>query len=270
MNTHLATDEQLFAVIKEDKECPSHLLRGIVHEALDRGLFNAIITWVFKDLTKNPKKVKQRWKMENADILSVGHCGVLAALKKWKPGNSSFKAFAFMNIRTEFVRLLERESAEKRQTDKVTFSYETKLSSGDAYFTLLSEKTNVEEIVLKKLEYEEKTKPLTDKETKVIHLFLEGYSFGEIKQKLFKRKITNRFVREFFYDALAKIGLQNYTIEQQKEIKHSQQKLTPEIVREIRAAKLTFKNKDEEAAYYGISRKLIYNIRKNKAWKEVI
>jgi RNA polymerase sigma factor (sigma-70 family) len=264
----LATNEQLLLIIKEDKDCPKQSLRGVVMESLDRGLFNKLIYWVFDNLMKDWRKTVQAWNMENEDILSMGYCGVLQALNRWEPGKSSFKSFAYMNIRSEFTHAMDQENTKKREINKHTESYDVETSEGEPVVSFFSGPVNVEKEAIRNVEYQSKMNQLTELEYKIVTLFLEGYRFSEINQMtLNHRKNT---IKGRFYEALAKIGLGNFTIRDSNAILSKRQKLTPEIVREIRFGKRQFKTKDEEAAYYGVSRALIRNIRENKTWKEVV
>ncbi|WP_409297722.1 sigma-70 family RNA polymerase sigma factor [Peribacillus sp. SCS-26] len=270
MKWQSATNEELMLIIKDDKSCPAHLLHGVVHESLERGLFNKLIYWVFQKLMKDWRKTVEAWNMENQDILSIGYCGVLIALSRWKPGKSSFKTYAYLNIRSEFIHLLDAENTKKREINKHTSSYDVPMESGEPLITTFSSKSNVEKAVIRKIAFETKLCMLDPQEKDILIMFLRGYSFREIGKQVFTEKTYGPAVREKFYEALNKIGLGHFTIEQPKAVKHSQQKLNEEIVREIRESNRQFKTKQEEADYYGISRKLIFNIRKNKVWKEVV
>ncbi|MGD6898621.1 hypothetical protein [Bacillus infantis] len=268
MNWDKATDEQLLLIMKEDKDCPQHLLRGVVMESLDRGLFNKLIYWIFDNLMKDWRKTVQAWNMENEDILSMGYCGVLQAINRWKPGKSSFKTFAYMNIRSEFTHVLEAENSKKREIYKVTDSYDKETSEGEPLVYFIPGKVNVEKEAIRNIEYHTKMSQLTELEYTIVTLYLQGYRFSEInKMTLNHRKNT---IKDRFYQALSKIGLGNFTIRDAKAILSKRQKLTPDIVREIRSGERQFKTKDEEAAYYGVSRALVRNIRENKTWKEVV
>lgn len=270
MKWESATNEQLLTIFNEDIDCPTHLLSGAVTEAFNRKLFNDLIYWIFRNLTKNTTRAKDAWSAEDDDILSMGYCGIMNALNRWEPGKTGFKTFAYMNIRTEFTRTLEQEATQKREINKHSISYDLELENGESYLSLFPSRTNVEKEVIRKMEYEVKMEPLNKEEQTIIELFLEGYKFTEINRNLFGSKRTGKAIRDEFFTALGKIGLGHFVIQQSTPKKQSQRKLTEEIVREIRAAERSFKTRQEEADYYGISRKLIANIRKNKAWKEVV
>jgi hypothetical protein len=200
----------------------------------------------------------------------MGYCGIITALNRWEPGKTGFKTFAYMNIRTEFTRTLEREATQKREINKYTTSYDVELENGESYLSFFPSRANVEKEVIRKMEYEDKMEPLTIQERTIVELFIDGYEFKEINRNLFGSKRTGKAVRDEFFTGLRKIGLGHFVIQQSTPAKQSQRKLTEEIVREIRAAERTFKTKKEEAEYYGITPKLIRNIRQYKAWKEVV
>lgn len=272
MNWHLATDEQLLSITNSDKDCPTHLLSGVVNEMLHRGLFDNLIYWIFKRLTKVDSLAKQSWNMDTDDILSLGYVGITNALNRWKGSKSSFKTFAYMNIRSEFTHHLDSENAVKREINKLTFSYDTPMDNGDPFYIMIPDRQmNVEKEVIRNIEYENKMQQLSVEKRKIIELFLEGYKFSEINKILYRYKKNGNYVRELFYESLRQIDINHFVLDESKaKAKKDQRRLTPEIVKEIREAKRQFRTKQEEADYYGISRKLIRNIREYKAWKEVV
>ncbi|MBN6887005.1 RNA polymerase sigma factor (sigma-70 family) [Cytobacillus horneckiae] len=263
MNWTRATDEQLLLIVKEDKECPSQLLSGVVHESLSRGLFDNLVYWIFKSLTKGSIQTMRAWSIDTQDIISIGYCGVLNALDKWSPGKTSFKSFAYMNIRSEFTHLMDQENAKKREINKVTYSYDAPTKTGSPILFYLTGSEGVEQQVIRSIEYQSKMNHLDIKEQQMISLFLQGYRFREIKNKLYKH-LTISAVSEKFYEVINKLNIKDFQIDVKKsENKSQQQKLTEEMVMEIREGKRKFKTKQEEADFYGVSRRLIYRIRKN-------
>lgn len=265
-----ATNEQLLCITQTDKSCPPSLMKGVVTEALHRGLFDNLIYWIFKRLTKEHNKAKQALNLDNDDVLSLGYCGIVNAMNRWNPGKSTFKTFAYMNIRSEFTHLLDAENSQKREIHKVTSSYDVEID-GTPFHEFLPDSINVEKEVIRHIEYETKLNHLDKEDKTIIELFLDGYKFSEISRILYNRKKNGMYVRDKFYNALREIGIYGFVLDQKKkEAKKEQTKLTPEIVREIREQKQQFETKQEEADYYGVSRKLIANIRSYKAWKEVV
>lgn len=272
MKWHLATDDQLLCITNHDKDCSLNLIKGVVTEMLHRGLFDNLIYWIFKRLLKADDLAKQIWNMDTGDILSVGYCGLTNAINRWEPGKAVFKTFAYMNIRSEFVHLLESENAQKREIHKVTSSYDIPMDNGEPFYILLSDhRTNVEKEVIRQMEYENKMQLLSCEKRKILELFLDGYKFSEINKILYKYKKNGAYVREQFYESLEQINIKHFVLDEGKsKAKKKQGKLNPDIVREIREDNRQFRTKQEEADYYGVSRKLIRNIRSYKSWKEVM
>lgn len=217
MRYELATKDQLLTIIKEDKDCPTHLLSGVVHQALNKGLFDKLIYWVFDNLFKNWRKVVARWNMENKDILSMGYCGVLNALKRWKPGKASFKTFAYMNIRSEFVHQLDAENTQSRQIYKVTDSYDIPTSEGLDLKEVIPSRRSVEREALRNISFQLNMKLLSSKEREVIHYFLQGYSLSEIAYQIYHFK-SMTMVHRYFHRALEKIGVQDFKIKEKRAV----------------------------------------------------
>ncbi|MFP7447142.1 hypothetical protein SFC50_25945 [Bacillus infantis] len=269
MKWELATDEQLLTIMKEDKDCPKQSLQGVVMESLERGIFNKLIYWVFDNLVKDWRKTVRAWNIENEDILSMGYCGVLQALSRWKPGKSSFKSFAYMNIRSEFTHAMDQENAKKREINKHTESYDVPTESGESVLTFIRGSANVEKEVIRRLEYQNKMMLINEKEQQMIRLFMDGYRFQDIKKKIYKKKTTDG-VREHFYEVLGKMGIVDFHIDVKKSQNSPKQKLNEQLVREIRQSTREFRTKQEEAEFYGLSRKLISKVRNYQIWKEVV
>jgi RNA polymerase sigma factor (sigma-70 family) len=215
MRHELATDQQLLTIIKEDKDCPAHLLSGVVKEALARGLFKKLVYWVFDNLIKNWRRATTAWNMENQDLLSIGYCGVLSALERWNPGKSSFKTFAYMNIRSEFTHMLDGENAEKRYIYKITDSYDKETDEGVPFKDFIPVRENVEREALRNITFQSKMKLLSSREKDVILYFIKGYSLSDIAYEIYQFK-SMTMVHRNFHRALEKLGLHDFKLKERK------------------------------------------------------
>lgn len=209
-----ATDEQLLTIIKSDMDCPLPLLEGVVHEALDRGIFNKLIYHVFDSMFRNWRRVVNAWNIENKDLLSIGYCGVLNALRLWKPGRASFQTFVYMNIKSEFTHMLDKENTKGRQIYKVTESYDKQTAEGINFKDLMQSTENVEKYVLRKIELETALDKLTEMEKEIITYFLEGYTINDLALNVYKKSTS--FVYKRWRSALEKMGVGNFKIWESK------------------------------------------------------
>jgi RNA polymerase sigma factor (sigma-70 family) len=200
-----ATDEQLLTIIKSDMDCSHSLMSGAVHEALSRGIFNKLIYHIFDSMFKDWRKVVSAWNIENKDILSIGYCGVLLSVKRWKPGKASFNTFVFMNIKSEFTRMLDRENTKGRQIYKVTESYDKQTADGINLKDIMKSSNNVEREVLRKIELETALNKLTEAEKEVITYFLEGYSLNDMAVNVYHKSVS--VVYRKYKNALIKMGI---------------------------------------------------------------
>ncbi|EIJ79150.1 RNA polymerase sigma factor for flagellar operon [Bacillus methanolicus PB1] len=204
MRWELATDEQLWNIIENDWHVPERHIDGLVTEALNRNLFDHLIKHLIN-------KMFDRWDPERrynfSDLYQIGYIGIVQALKNYKVGKGSFKTFAYMNIKTEFVHHLEKINAEKRKLYENILSLDVqKHEDNDSTFldSLIDETKNPEKITINKLFLEEQFKKLSQREREILLYFTQGYSMHEIA-KMYKQNGAAWISRQF-HRGIAKIN----------------------------------------------------------------
>ncbi len=117
------------------------------------------------------------------DVIQEGMLGLLKAVEHYN-GKSSFKNFAFTCIKTNII------TAVKRYFTNKNLPLNSSVGMDECERELQLVKENLEERIIFKEKLEmllEKAKEdLSPFELKVLHLFLEGYSYIEISEKLSK------------------------------------------------------------------------------------
>ncbi|MFP7447092.1 sigma-70 family RNA polymerase sigma factor [Bacillus infantis] len=203
MKWELATDEQLWNIIANDWHVPEVHIEGLVTESLNRKLFNHLIKHLIN-------KMFPRWCEERRfnfhDLYSLGYIGIITAMRNYKIGRGSFKTFAYMNIKTEFIHHLDKLNSEKRKVyDNIISLDVQKHDDNESSFleSLVDITQNPEKIVLRKIFFASEFTKLTDREKTVLIHFAEGYSMHEIAKKL---KLTVVPIHRAFHKAINKIN----------------------------------------------------------------
>src|SRR5690606_12184611 len=196
----------------------------VVNEMLNRKGFDHLIKHLIN-------KMFSRWSDERRynfyDLYSLGYIGIATAIKNYKEGKGSFKTFAYMNIKSEFVHRLDKLNSEKLKVYKDILSLDVqKHDDNETTYaeTLIDEYQNVENQVISKMFWDENFNQVSELEKDILVLFAEGYSFQEIARmkgysgaafisKLFHRgaeKINPQYVKRSLKD----LGLMTRTKEQ--------------------------------------------------------
>ncbi|MGD7007601.1 sigma-70 family RNA polymerase sigma factor [Metabacillus sp. 84] len=183
MNLQSATNQQLWTIIQSDIDCPKDLLEQVVMEGFERNLF----AYLIKHLVN---KMFDRWsdlrKYHLQDLIQLGNIGVLKAIQNYHPGKGSFKTFAFMNIKSEYWHLINKEQSEKRKVYESICSLDVQRhDNNDETFqdSLIDPFANVEKQAITQVFWDDNFSKLEEKEKQILKLFAEGYSYSEIAEK---------------------------------------------------------------------------------------
>ncbi|MCD7034325.1 sigma-70 family RNA polymerase sigma factor [Metabacillus sp. GX 13764] len=189
MRWELATDEQLWTIIQDDRDCPKELLEKVVEEGFARNLFDNLIKHLIN-------KMFDRWSEQRQfhfqDLIQLGVIGVFHAIKNYQPGKGSFKTFAYMNIKSEFTHLLDKERSEKRKVYENICSIDVQRhDDNDETFkdSLIDIYANVEKQALSSVFWDEQFEKLGQREKEVLQYFAEGYTLSEMA-KFYNLKTT--------------------------------------------------------------------------------
>ncbi|MBR2376739.1 MAG: sigma-70 family RNA polymerase sigma factor [Clostridia bacterium] len=115
------------------------------------------------------------------DLLQEGMLGLIKAVNLYKEGESSFRTFATLCIKSSLYTAVKKYSANNLQPLNDSVEYDTWL---DKYFV----NENPEDETIRKEAVNELIKLISDKlsktEQKVLNLYLEGLSYEEISKSL--------------------------------------------------------------------------------------
>lgn len=204
LNWELATKEEIWNIIGHDWNIPKHLLEGLVIEGLRRRLFKPLIKHL---IYKTFDYWGNRDLYDLQDLYAMGEAAIFIAMKNYKPGKSSFKTFAYRNIKSEFTHYQDRINTQKRKIYKDIISLDVeKFDDNEETFVsnIIDESSNPEEIVLKKLFWEETFAPLTEREVDALVSFAQGYTMRETSNKYGFSSVTS--INRAFHRGLLKIN----------------------------------------------------------------
>jgi RNA polymerase sigma factor (sigma-70 family) len=190
MNFTLATNEQLWNIMKYDKECPLSLLEGIFREAVNRGMIRQAVIHVikYKKVTADDRK---KLCVSYEDLIQVGYEGALKALRDFEPGRGRFTNLLFCMISQSIGTLFKYQRAKKRQGTEVSYQNMFSDDKVDTYeIYLMDRHTNVEKTVLTKMALEEKMKRLTKVQRDIFDWYFKGYTIREIAKLIDSPRTT--------------------------------------------------------------------------------
>lgn len=203
MRWHLATDQELWNIIENDWDVPLEHIEGLVTESLNRKLFDHLIKHLINKMF-NRYCPDRRYNFY--DLFSMGYIGVVVALKNYRIGKGSFKTFAYMNIKTEFLHHIEKTNSEKRKVYENIVSLDKKVHEDNesSFLDSLVDKTNdPEKIVINKLFWTDVFQKITPREKEVLIGFAQGFSMQEMARNF---KITATPIHRAFHRGIHKIN----------------------------------------------------------------
>jgi RNA polymerase sporulation-specific sigma factor len=199
----LATENQLLAIVNDDKNCPASLWSRAVVEMINRNLFDSLIGKVIHRVM-NTGVVEQIHKMSFDDFLQIGRLEVWKLINRFNSQKGvKFTSFAYTAVKHEMIRQIEALETQKRDTRNVT-SYQTKTLSGDEYEIFLSDKKiDVEQYVVNKITLEQLLKRVNKHQKTVLYYRLQGFTFEEISVILGRGSVTT--MHQAYMNAIKKM-----------------------------------------------------------------
>lgn len=173
MNLESATNDQLWNIIEDDKDCPPHLMKSIILEALDRELFDYLIFNVMERVVN--RHMLHTANLDKDDLLQMGRVCIYRGASLYTTGTASFKTYAYHSILNRFLSISAFTRSNKGQALSNAHSL-----YNDVYEETLPSYTNVEKQVLFKIEWEEAMSKLTDHEKELISCMVRGYTQREL------------------------------------------------------------------------------------------
>lgn len=178
-----ASDKQLWTIAKYDPYCPPSLLRGVVIEMLNRGLWDRIINSCIHKQLKDVTQISQVFKLDAEDFYQIGRLAVYQSLDVFDPSRGKpFHQFVYLKVKNKIWTFFEWAQSQKRDARKVV-SYHAKAKE-DEFETFLPDKVNVERYVINKVTLEQLMKRISPHQKNVLNLRLKGFTFAEIAEIL--------------------------------------------------------------------------------------
>lgn len=212
-----ATDEQLKNIISNDKDCPTHLLSGVVTEMLNRNLLDRL---AYRVIIKRFRRIEiaiNVLKTTEEDLMQFCRMKIFESVNKYKQGLSCFLYLAFRYLISELRGLEVKAKAEKRKIYDSLLSSDAEMESGEFFINFFPSNMNVEREVIRKISLEEKLGPLSEQEKRTLLLYVKGYCMEEIaeiehisksgvsrRMKKITQKISGKEIN------LSNLGLSNY------------------------------------------------------------
>lgn len=184
MRYHLASNDQLTHIFKHEKDCPTHLLSGVILEMINRDMVKGFIL--------HAAKSTNIYSLDEDDILQVGLIELHECIGKFKPGSSAPQTFAYKCLRNRFKMEIEKQGAKKRGSEF------TRVDGEELDDYLIVSPFNVERYVINKMEIEQCLSYLTEREQTALIMYSDGYLLREIadlygyKDKTSALQIINR------------------------------------------------------------------------------
>lgn len=205
-----ATDDQLWCICQHDRYVPKRLLELIVIEGLNRGLFDWLIKHVMKKIIHNLHSFLFEANMSKEELMQIGRTAVYMALKNYSDDrDNTFNTFAFINIKSGFIRVIETNEAEKRKVYKriKSLDYEVHDDNEDnEYYYLKDFRHDTEKEALFNIEWEQALSLLNEREKKIIQYLVKGYTLGEMAP-FFNIKASSRsYLHRLLHNSFKKIN----------------------------------------------------------------
>lgn len=184
MKIHLATNKQLETILRNDSSCPPSLLREVVEEGLNRGLFDRLIASSIRE-NINPEQMEIIHGIAFEDLMQVGRIGVFKEVSKYNPSKGmAFNSFLYMRLKNILTNYQATFLTQKRDRRK-TYSYNKTNKAGEPFETLIADKiTNVERYVVNKILVEQLLQRPNEHQRKIVLLRMKGYKLEEIAEIL--------------------------------------------------------------------------------------
>ncbi|WP_077622026.1 sigma-70 family RNA polymerase sigma factor [Sediminibacillus massiliensis] len=182
MDCSKATNKQLWIIFQEDWDVPKELMKPLVEEAFQRNLFDNLIKHLINKMFNRFSNMRR---YHFKDLFQHGYIGVVSALKAYKPGKGSFKTFAYLTIKAEFLKLIVKENSQKREHEKDMISLNVpQHDDNETSFLdqLADNNRNVEKTVLSKMYWREELNKLSPREQEVLIYFSQGYTLSEMAE----------------------------------------------------------------------------------------
>jgi RNA polymerase sigma factor (sigma-70 family) len=198
MRYHLATEEQLKAIISYDTDCPSQLMVGVVTELIRRGFFDGLIVKKAKAILGN---------FETDEVKQTVYIGLYQAATLYKKGKITFYSMAHIVM----DRRIKTTLTVRNQKRNHFFNKARRIEEleSDSHFDIESG-MNVEKTVINKIIYDGQMAKLTEKERDIIEKFIEGHSINYIAKAIYG--YDQQTIRYHFAKALKKMGITDYKI----------------------------------------------------------
>lgn len=184
MRWDLATNDQLWTIIRTDAECPLPLMEGLFQEAVRRGMIKRLILATAKRVFHSIEFACKKLKMDVDDIVQLGYEGALRAIKNFTPGRGTFRHMLNMSVSASLINELERLEASKRQAELVSMDEPIGNGENGLEYYLNDNKTNVEKTVITKMRLEEKLQLLNEIQRDTFMRLFEGYNYEEIGKQM--------------------------------------------------------------------------------------
>lgn len=212
MNLQSATNHQLKVIMNYDRECPSHLIRIVVMEMLERGILKDFVLYHSKAFFGTLKSKQTKLWLEDTDIIQLGYIGIWKALDKYIEGKSSFSTFSQLYIKSEWQSHFAKFNSETRTMDREAISTELTVNDdGDTINEFIPSMENVEKTVLMKVYFESQMKLLSPLQRVAVIGHIKGYQNKEIAEWVNKpRQSVDRALKR----AIEKMGGEAYTIKE--------------------------------------------------------
>lgn len=182
-----ATNEQVWAVLMNDEECPCSLLNQVFQEAIERGMIRGFILSIIKKKFGSCEAAQKLLKMEQGDLIQLGYEGAVRAMDRYAINQYTSKQVKFNTLLFTVINSMYDDRTEYLQAAKRAI-VESDIEPVTPY--LLDGQKSVEQIVLTKIQLEEKLDLLSDVQRHTLHWFSKGYTFGEIAEIMSSTKNT--------------------------------------------------------------------------------
>jgi RNA polymerase sigma factor (sigma-70 family) len=204
MEWELATDNQLWNIVKYDKDCPAALLSGVAIEMIKRNLWDTVTVYAARKVFKNvPFVLEQRLKMDLEELKQIANIEIAIRIRTFIPGMRTLKTYVIMCLVSKFGKMLRDVHVEKRRSnignksvDKLPEELQTRIFRSHE---------NVEKKVINKIIIQDGLERLSERERQAIYLVTQGYQQYEIATMLgFKNKMSGHKLLNRAYSKMRK------------------------------------------------------------------
>jgi RNA polymerase sigma factor (sigma-70 family) len=204
MKWECATDNQLWNIVKYDKDCPTALLSGVAIEMIKRNLWDTVTVYAARKVFKNVSFVlEQRLKMDLEELKQIANIEIFKRIKTFLPGMRTLKTYVIMCLISKFGKMLRDVHVEKRRSNIGTKSVD-KLPE-DLQTRIFRSRENVEKKVINKIMIQNGIEKLKERERQAIYLTIQGYQQYEIAAMLgFKNKMSGHKLLNRAYSKMRK------------------------------------------------------------------